>query len=252
MTLLIDADWLLYAACFACECDIRWDEWIHTLHLEQSDAKSYMTHQVGKWQDATGHKSVVMCLSSYPTFRHQLSIEYKANRTGRRKPLGLRDLRVWLESEYDVQCHANLEADDVMGILMTNGSYKDPIMVTADKDMRTIPGPLLRMDKMEVNNMADANRNWMIQALVGDASDNYPGLKGFGPVKAEKLLAPHHTLAAMWTAVVEAYRKNGGTFADALLNARMARILRYGDYDFVAGTVELWDPDRDPAMKING
>jgi DNA polymerase-1 len=108
------------------------------------------------------------------------------------------------------------------------------------------------MDKMEVNNMADANRNWMIQALVGDTSDNYPGLKGFGPVKAEKLLAPHHTLAAMWTAVVEAYRKNGGTFADALLNARMARILRYGDYDFVAGTVELWDPDRDPAMKING
>jgi DNA polymerase-1 len=139
-----------------------------------------------------------------------------------------------------------------MGILMTNGSYKDPIMVTADKDMRTIPGPLLRMDKMEINNMADANRNWMIQALVGDTSDNYPGLKGFGPVKAEKLLAPHHTLPAMWTAVVEAYRKNGGTFADALLNARMARILRYGDYDFTAGTVELWDPDRDPAMKING
>ena len=252
MTLLIDADWLLYAACSACEYDIRWDEWIHTLHLEQSDAKSYMTHQVGKWQDATGHKSVVMCLSSYPTFRHQLSPKYKANRTGRRKPLGLRDLRVWLESEYDVRCHVSLEADDVMGILMTNGSYKDPIMVTADKDMRTIPGPLLRMDKMEVNDLADANRNWMIQALVGDASDNYPGLKGFGPVKAEKLLAEHKTLPAMWSAVVGAYRKGGGTFADALLNARMARILRYGDYDFVAGTVELWDPDRDSAMKTDG
>ena len=36
MTLLVDADWLLYAACSACEYDIRWDEWIHTLHLEQS------------------------------------------------------------------------------------------------------------------------------------------------------------------------------------------------------------------------
>lgn len=252
MTLLIDADWLLYAACSACEYDIRWDEWIHTLHLEQSDAKSYMTHQVGKWQDATGHKDVVMCLSSYPTFRHQLSAEYKANRVGRRKPLGLRDMRAWLAAQYETMCHVNLEADDVMGILMTNGSYADPIMVTADKDMRTVPGALLRMDKMEVNTLHDANRNWMTQALVGDASDNYPGLKGFGPVKAEKLLAPHHTLPAMWSAVVEAYRKNGGTFADALLNARMARILRYGDYDFVAGTVELWDPDRDPAMKING
>jgi DNA polymerase-1 len=193
-----------------------------------------------------------MCLSSYPTFRHQLSPEYKANRAGRRKPLGLRDMRAWLESEYDVRCHQNLEADDVMGILMTNGSYRDPIMVTADKDMRTIPGKLLRMDKMEINDVGDANRNWMTQALVGDTSDNYPGLKGFGPVKAEKLLAEHHTLPAMWNAVVGAYRKGGETFGNALLNARMARILRYGDYDFTAATVELWDPDRDPTMKIDG
>jgi DNA polymerase-1 len=108
------------------------------------------------------------------------------------------------------------------------------------------------MDKMEINDVGDANRNWMTQALVGDTSDNYPGLKGFGPVKAEKLLAEHHTLPAMWSAVVGAYRKAGGTFGDALLNARMARILRYGDYDFTAATVELWDPDRDPAMKIDG
>jgi DNA polymerase-1 len=161
-------------------------------------------------------------------------------------------MRAWLEAEYDVRCHQNLEADDVMGILMTNGSYRDPIMVTADKDMRTVPGKLLRMDKMEINDVGDANRNWMTQALVGDTSDNYPGLKGFGPVKAEKLLAEHHTLPAMWSAVVEAYRKGGETFGAALLNARMARILRYGDYDFVAATVELWDPDRDPAMKIDG
>jgi DNA polymerase-1 len=252
MTLLIDADWLLYAACSACECDIRWDEWINTLHLEQADAKSYITHQVSKWQEATGQKELIMCLSSYPTFRHQLSPEYKANRTGRRKPLGLRDLRTWIAAEWPTRCHDNLEADDVMGILMTNGQYRDPIMVTADKDMRTIPGKLLRMDVMEVNTLGDANRNWMTQTLVGDTSDNYPGLKGFGPVKAEKLLADCQTLPEMWDAVVGAYRKGGETFGAALLNARMARILRYGDYDFTSGSVELWDPDRDPAMKTNG
>ena len=252
MALLIDADWLLYAACSACECDIRWDEWINTLHLEQSDAKSYITHQIDKWQEATGHKELVMCLSNYPTFRHQLSVEYKANRTSRRKPLGLRDLRGWLSHEYPTRCHDNLEADDVMGILMTSGQYRDPIMVTADKDMRTIPGKLLRMDVMEINTIGDANRNWMTQALVGDTSDNYPGLKGTGPVKAEKLLADCQTLPEMWDAVVSAYRKGGETFGAALLNARMARILRYGDYDFTSGSVELWDPDRDPAMKTNG
>jgi len=252
MTLLIDADWLLYAACSACEYDIRWDEWIHTLHLEQSDAKSYITHQVNRWQDMTGHDDVVMCLSSYPTFRHQLLPEYKANRIGKRKPLGLRDMRQWIDDQYETRCHENLEADDVMGILATNGSYKDPIIVSPDKDMRTVPGRLLRIDKMEFNDVADANRNWMTQAIVGDTSDNYPGLKGFGPVKAEKLLAEHVTLPAMWNAACDAYRKAGSTFADALVNARMARILRHGDYDFSTGTVELWDPDRDPAMKING
>jgi len=252
MALLIDADWLLYSACSACEYDIRWDEWINTLHLEQADAKSYITHQVHKWQEATGQQQLVMCLSSYPTFRHDLSPEYKANRTGRRKPLGLRDLRSWLSQEYPTRCHDCLEADDVMGILMTSGTFRDPIMVTADKDMRTIPGRLLRMDVMENNTVGDANRNWMIQALVGDTSDNYPGLKGIGPVKAEKLLADCKTLPEMWDAVVNAYRKGGETFGNALLNARMARILRYGEYDFVSGTVELWDPDRDPAMKANG
>jgi hypothetical protein len=32
----------------------------------------------------------------------------------------------------------------------------------------------------------------------------------------------------------------------------MARILRHGDYDFHTGEIQLWDPDRDPAMKTNG
>jgi len=32
---LIDADWLIYSACAACETDISWDEWINT---EETDA----------------------------------------------------------------------------------------------------------------------------------------------------------------------------------------------------------------------
>ena len=72
MTLLIDADWLIYTACAACETDIRWDEWINTLHLEQADVKDFISSKVGYWQDLTGHSDVVMCLSDYPTFRHSI------------------------------------------------------------------------------------------------------------------------------------------------------------------------------------
>jgi len=252
MTLLIDADWLAHSACSACECDIRWDEWINTLHVEAADVQDYIAMKLSYWRDVTQDNDVVMCFSDYPTFRHEMNDEYKANRIGKRKPLGLRDIRQWLGEQYETRVCAGLEADDVMGLFATGGLYKNPIIVSIDKDMRTIPCSLLAGDEVETIHPAQANRAWMMQALTGDTSDNYPGLKGVGPVKAAQILGEAGTLPEMWEKVVAAYRKAGLRFQDALFNARMARILRYGDYDFHAGTVSLWDPDCDPAMKANG
>lgn len=252
MTLLIDADWLVHSACAACECDIRWDEWINTLHLEQADVKDFITMRVGYWQDLTGDKDVVMCFSDYPTFRHQVHQEYKANRIGKRKPLGMRDIRKWVTHEYESRTCAGLEADDTMALFATGGQYLQPTIVSIDKDMRTVPCSLLAGEQVETVSLLDANRTWMKQALTGDTSDNYPGLKGVGPVTAEKMLGATSTLPEMWEAVVAAYQKAGFTMMDALLNARLARILRHGDYDFGTGEVRLWEPDTDPAMKANG
>jgi DNA polymerase-1 len=252
MALLIDADHLIHSACAACECDIRWDEWINTLHLEQADVKDFITMRLAYWRELTGDDEVVMCFSDYPTFRHQVNQEYKANRIGKRKPLGLRDIRQWVQEEYHHRICAGLEADDVLGLLATNGSYPRPIIVSIDKDMRTVPCSLLAGDQVETVTLLEANRNWMKQALTGDTTDNYPGLKGVGPVTAEKMLGPATTLPEMWDTVVAAYQKAGRTMMDALMNARMARILRHGDYDFHTGEIQLWDPDRDPAMKTNG
>lgn len=252
MTLIVDADWLVHSACAACEVDIRWDEWINTLHLEQADVKDFITMRLAYWQDLVGDTSVVMCFSDYPTFRHDLHQEYKANRIGKRKPLGMRDIRQWVEQSYECRTCVGLEADDVMGLLATNGSYKDPIVVSIDKDMRTVPCSLLSKDELETVSLMDANRAWMKQALMGDTADNYSGLKGYGPVTAEKTLGTATSLPDLWEKVVAAYQKAGLTLSDALFNARMARILRHGDYDFHTGEVRLWDPDRDPAMKTNG
>lgn len=251
-TLLIDADWLIHSACAACECDIRWDEWINTLHVEQADIKDFITMRLDYWRDMTQPNELVMCFSDYPTFRHDLHQEYKANRVGKRKPLGLRDIREWVMGSYQSRTHVGLEADDVMGLLSTNGSYTNPVIVSIDKDMRTVPGLLLAGDAVETVSLVDANRTWMKQTLTGDNSDNYPGLKGVGPVKAEQILGAATTLPDMWDKVVAAYQKAGFTLADALFNARMARILRHGDYDFRSGEIRLWDPDRDSCMKPHG
>jgi len=248
MTLLIDADWLIHSACAACETDVQWDEWIHTLHLEEGDAKEFITMRVDYWRDLTGDDQLVMCFSDYPTFRHEIHQNYKANRVGKRKPLGLKSIRQWVSNNYETRTHLGLEADDTMGLLSTSGLYRNPVIVSIDKDMRTVPGSLLATDTVETVSLTDANRNWMKQALTGDTSDNYPGLKGVGPVKAEQILGAAISLPEMWDKVVAAYQKAGFTLSDALFNARMSRILRVGDYDFAAGRVQLWDPDADVAM----
>jgi len=251
MTLLVDADWLVHSACSACECDTRWDEWINTLHLEQADVKDYITMKLAYWRDVTKDNDVVMCFSDYPTFRHEMNDEYKANRIGKRKPLGMRDIRHWTQDNYESKTMRGLEADDLLGLFATGATYKNPIIVSIDKDMRTVPCELLAKDEVETVTKTQADRAWMLQVLTGDSSDNYSGLKGVGPVSAAKILGDTDSLPEMWGKVVAAYRKAGLTFQDALFNARMARILRYGDYDFSSGTVQLWEPDRDPAMKTN-
>jgi DNA polymerase-1 len=252
MTLLIDADWLVHSACAACECDIRWDEWINTLHLEQADVKDFITTRLSYWRDLTSHDQVVMCFSDYPTFRHELRQEYKANRIGKRKPLGMRDIRGWVSGEFETRVCSGLEADDTMGLFATAGLYPDPIIVSIDKDMRTVPCSLLSGEDVETIHPAQANRTWMMQTLTGDSTDNYSGLKGVGPVGAAKILGEAGTLPEMWDKVLAAYKKQGLSFMDAVTNARMARILRHGDYDFDTGSVRLWEPDTDPAMKTDG
>ena len=46
----------------------------------------------------------------------------------------------------------------------------------------------------------------------------------------------------MWDVVVKTYDKKGNGISDAILNARLVRILREGDYDYDTGEVKLWNP----------
>ena len=69
MTLLIDADYLIYNSCCACEQDTRWNEWEHTLHTDERDIMNLIENRLAFYQSVAGSKhDVVMCFSSYPTF----------------------------------------------------------------------------------------------------------------------------------------------------------------------------------------
>ena len=243
MILLIDADWLIYSSCCSCEQDIKWDEHLHTLHADERDIHEMIDGRVEYYQKiAEDNDDVVMCFTQYPTFRHTIFPDYKANRKNKRKPLAFHAVIEQINQKYKSESYTGLEGDDVMALLATSKKYPNPVIVSPDKDMRSVPCTLLANDDMELITKKKADRHWMIQALTGDATDNYKGLEKVGPVTAEKILGDAKTLPDMWNKVVEAYEKKKQTFADAVLTAQLARILRKGDYDFKTQEVTLWTP----------
>ena len=162
MTLLIDADWLIYSSCCACEQDIQWDSNLHTLHADERDVHEMVDGRVAHYQTiAEGDKNVVMCFTEYPTFRHTIYPEYKANRKHKRKPLGLRKIIEGVRERYTSESYPGLEGDDVMSILATSKKYSDSIIVSVDKDMRSVPCTLLAGDDMELITKRKADRHWI-------------------------------------------------------------------------------------------
>jgi DNA polymerase-1 len=87
---------------------------------------------------------------------------------------------------------------------------------------------------------AQADYYHMFQTLVGDTSDGYKGCPGVGKVKAEALLSDHDR--SHWDIVKAAYEKAKLTEQDALTQARLARILRWSDWDNTKKEPILWTP----------
>lgn len=251
--LLLDADQFLHRACAAVERDERWDDENHILYSNEVEAWEVVEGSIKKTLDHFGHQEHVLCLSDTGTkdFRKDLvDPTYKMHRQGVRKPLCFHDLKAKMIAELPVRSFPGLEADDVMGILATKPGEHERIIVSRDKDMRTIPTKVWTGDKFYNISVEEADYFHLYQTLIGDASDGYKGCPGVGPKKAEKLLtqnvddATDITTPWRWFRVVEAYVKAGLTEADALRQARLARILRWSDWDAVKKEVILWTPSQ--------
>ena len=75
--------------------------------------------------------------------------------------------------------------------------------------------------------------------MAGDSTDGYGGVPGVGLITAQKLLDKH---GESWETVVDVYESKGLTADDALLTARLARILRHNEYDRETQEIKLWTP----------
>jgi DNA polymerase I len=213
--------------------------------LPPSVAADIACRTVEAWTREAGCNNQLLAFTGQGNWRKVVMPTYKANRSGMARPIHLGTVRKTMCARFDHRVVDGLEADDILGVLATRPAFAEAIIVSPDKDLMTIPGrhlSPLKDDGVIHISEAEANRRWMLQTLTGDTSDGYTGIPRVGPVKATKLLSTSRTLPAMWRAVVQAYRDAGLTEDDALMTARVARILRNSDYDKTTKEIVLWHP----------
>ncbi|HEU5040591.1 MAG TPA: DNA polymerase I, partial [Gemmatimonadales bacterium] len=167
------------------------------------------------------------------------------------------------------------EADDVIGTLATAGAQRGlrAVIVSGDKDFYQLIGPNIVLLNPGRGGPAAVEETWVDQsnaaerlgvppsqvvdflALVGDTSDNVPGVKGIGEKGAQKLLAEYGDLDNILAHAAEITAKRS---REALLaqadNARLSRelvtIKRDVPVELDVGDLTLREPDRDAVARL--
>ena len=245
MKLLIDADFIVYKACAAAETEIDWGDDTILVTSNFSDAYSATKRELNKLENKFGSFStLILFFSDSVNFRKKILPEYKGHRN-RKKPCGYKRVINALRKEYKVILKPTLEADDSMGIYATK--YPDNMIVSPDKDMRQIPGKLYNFDETFTVTPEEGAKWHLIQTLAGDQTDGYGGVPGIGVKRAVSLFEDK---GYSWKTVVNAFAEKDLPETEALINARLARILTAEDYDFKKRKPKLWNPSADYEVNV--
>ena len=237
MKLLIDCDYIVYKCCASAETELDFGDDVILVTSLFSEAYKCVQRELNKIKDEFPfHEEMLLFFTSPQNFRKKIMPEYKGHRN-RKKPCGFKRVINQLKKDYKVIVKPTLEADDSMGVYATK--YKGNIIVSPDKDMRQIAGKLYDF-KETVDITPEEGARWhLIQTLSGDNTDGYSGVPGIGIKRAEKIF---NEKGYTWKAVVETFEEKGMTEKDALINARLARILTTQDYDHEKKEPLLWTP----------
>src|SRR5574339_392307 len=177
-----------------------------------------------------------------PTLRHETYQAYKAQRPP--MPEGMSAQipyihRVVEALNIPVVRQAGYEADDLIGTLgvQAEGAGYDVVIVTGDKDMVQLLTPHVRIyDPVKSKWVGEAEcrerfgvepaRVVEVMGLMGDSTDNIPGVKGIGEKTATKLIAQFGTIDELLRRVEEVTPPRiKALLIDQAENARLSRSL---------------------------
>ena len=238
MSLLIDADFIVYKCCAGAETEIDFGEDLIVVTSNFKEAYEYVERELYNIATNLGcFDDSILFFSDSINFRKSIDPAYKGHRN-RKKPCGYKRVINKLKEEYPVVVMPTLEADDALGIYST----KEPghTICSPDKDMRQIPGQLYDLTDGVVTVEPEEGRRWhLIQTLAGDQTDGYAGVPGIGIKRAVALFERE---GYTWSTVVKAFAEKDLGEDVALMNARLAKILQCDDYDFTNQEPRLWAP----------
>ncbi len=139
-----------------------------------------------------------------PTFRHAQYPHYKAHRPSMPDLLRLQiePLQAVLRAEgFPLLIEAGVEADDVLGTLATQAANEQchVLIASSDKDLTQLVQPFIRIfnpAQEKIYGVTEVQEKWGVPpqrfteylGLLGDASDNIPGVPGIGDKTARKLI----------------------------------------------------------------
>ncbi len=269
-SLLIDGDRIAADFSARAESQVR-SQKTHNVHAMEEKTVMELGLQITEWQQRFEAHTVQIALSDTAHYRRRLFPDYQAYSSIATRDSHLyQALLLYLKRNYSSLRYPGLESIDVLGVWATSPyTLNEPrLMITSNPNLDMIPGygwdPRNEDSDPVQNSRFLADLMFFRQALTGRAADNFEGCPGIDTDKIETLLQPFREavtdyredyfswLEGLWRMVVREYTKAGKNEEDALFCARLARICRYGDYDFEKKTPRLWRIPRSDTGTASG
>ncbi|MGM0835012.1 MAG: 5'-3' exonuclease [Bacillota bacterium] len=240
--LLIDGMALLFRSFFATSV---YNRFMYTSNgIPTNAVQGFVKHMISS-MEAFNPTHVVCCWDmGSKTFRTEMFDEYKANRPAPPQELIPQfDLVKEVVEAFDIPNIglAGYEADDCLGTLAKSYSQEaEVVILTGDQDVLQLITENVKVALLQKGygnyEMLDENGFYEkkgltprqlidLKAIMGDSSDNYPGVKGIGEKTASKLLMEFQTVEGILENIHSLTKSQRQKFEDGLELLHLSREL---------------------------